>query len=94
MDKGSSTGTDEQGKRAGASKKARGRVVILSERCKGCGFCVEFCPLNVLVLSARFNAKGYHYPEVADAEKCSGCDLCGTYCPDFAVRGGRTPAKE
>ena len=75
-------------------KKAVGRVFINKERCKGCGFCVEFCPLNVLVMSSKFNAKGYHYPEVADGTKCSGCDLCGMYCPDFAVYGSRQPAKE
>lgn len=62
---------------------------MVVERCKGCGFCVEFCPLDVLVLSEGFNAKGYHYPEVVAPEKCSGCDLCGMYCPDFAVFGYR-----
>jgi 2-oxoglutarate ferredoxin oxidoreductase subunit delta len=45
----------------------------------------------VLVMSQKFNAKGYHYPEVADLDKCSGCDLCGMYCPDFAVTGKRVP---
>ena len=72
-------------------KKVAGRVSIDPERCKGCCFCVEFCPLNVLVMSSKFNAKGYHYPEVADGTKCSGCDLCGMYCPDFAVYGSRPP---
>jgi 2-oxoglutarate ferredoxin oxidoreductase subunit delta len=70
-------------------RKIRGAVTVDKERCKGCGFCVEFCPLGVLALSARFNAKGYHYPEVVAAEKCSGCDLCGMYCPDFAISGVR-----
>jgi 2-oxoglutarate ferredoxin oxidoreductase subunit delta len=70
-------------------RKIRGVVTIDKDRCKGCGFCVEFCPLGVLALSARFNAKGYHYPEVVAAEKCSGCDLCGMYCPDFAISGLR-----
>ncbi len=72
-------------------KKAKGRVKVDPERCKGCGYCVEFCPLGVLAMSAKFNAKGYHYPEVVDPDKCSGCDLCGMYCPDFAVCGKRIP---
>jgi 2-oxoglutarate ferredoxin oxidoreductase subunit delta len=72
-------------------KKNRGRVAIDPERCKGCGYCVAFCPTGVLVMSQKFNAKGYHYPEVADLDKCSGCDLCGMYCPDFAVTGKRVP---
>ncbi len=72
-------------------KKPRGFVSILPERCKGCGYCVEFCPVDVLVMADGFNAKGYHYPEVVNADKCTGCDLCGMYCPDFAIYGKRAP---
>ena len=59
------------------------------ERCKACGFCVEFCPTQVLALSTAFNSRGYHPPHVVDPEKCSGCDLCGMYCPDFAIYATR-----
>jgi len=69
----------------------RGSVVVVTERCKGCGFCVEFCPTHVLELSSAFNAKGYHPPHLLNAEKCSGCNLCGLYCPDFAIYGYREP---
>ena len=68
---------------------ARGTVQIVVERCKACGFCVEFCPTKVLALSSAFNSKGYHPPHVVAPEKCSGCDLCGMYCPDFAIFGAR-----
>ena len=70
---------------------AKGRVSIVVERCKACGFCVEFCPTKVLALSSAFNSKGYHPPHVVAPEKCSGCDLCGMYCPDFAIFGQRLP---
>jgi 2-oxoglutarate ferredoxin oxidoreductase subunit delta len=73
---------------------AKGFVTITAERCKGCGFCVEFCPTHVLALSSAFNFKGYHPPYVQDAEKCSGCDLCGMYCPDFAIYGTRIKAAQ
>ena len=43
---------------------AKGFVAITAERCKGCGFCVEFCPTHVLALSSAFNSKGYHPPHV------------------------------
>jgi 2-oxoglutarate ferredoxin oxidoreductase subunit delta len=59
------------------------------ERCKACGFCVEFCPTKVLELSSAFNSKGYHPPHAVNPDKCSGCDLCGMYCPDFAIYGFR-----
>ncbi len=68
-------------------KEPRGRVVISVERCKGCGFCVEFCPTKVLELSGEFNAKGYHPPVAVRPQACTGCDLCGIYCPDFAIFG-------
>ena len=78
--------SDKNGKSSG---KAKGHVAILPERCKGCGFCVEFCPLAVLAMANGFNAKGYHFPEVTASEECSGCDLCGMYCPDFAITSER-----
>ncbi len=68
-------------------KKPKGTVHIKKEMCKGCNFCIEFCPTDVLAFSQDFNAKGYHYPVVVNAEDCSGCDLCGLYCPDFAIHG-------
>ena len=74
--------------------RPRGRVDIKPEVCKGCGYCVAFCPLGVLKMSSRFNGKGYHYPEMVDPEKCSGCGLCGLYCPDFAIFGARVPTRE
>ena len=45
-----------------------GELHILAERCKGCAFCVEYCPTEVLELSRSFNKKGYHPPEAVNAE--------------------------
>jgi 2-oxoglutarate ferredoxin oxidoreductase subunit delta len=69
------------------AKKPRGVVMIDTELCKGCGFCIEFCPAEVLKFSEEFNSKGYHPPLVFRPEACTGCDLCGIYCPDFAIFG-------
>ena len=73
------------------TRKYRGLVFIDWNRCKGCGFCVEFCPPHVLEIGDEFNAHGYHPPFLKTAEKCTGCDLCGLYCPDFAIFGSREP---
>ena len=62
-----------------------GIVHIIEERCKGCGFCVEFCPQGVLVMSKRTNAKGYHPPEITEEGHCVNCGLCALLCPDFAI---------
>jgi 2-oxoglutarate ferredoxin oxidoreductase subunit delta len=62
----------------------RGRVYIIEERCKGCGYCVEYCPRQVLAVSNRFNAKGYHPPVVQNNE-CLNCHYCELLCPEFAI---------
>jgi 2-oxoglutarate ferredoxin oxidoreductase subunit delta len=64
----------------------QGRVFIIANRCKGCGFCIEFCPHGCLKESKRFNVKGYHPPElVFQAEDCVECGLCSLICPEFAI---------
>ena len=62
-----------------------GEVFIIKDRCKGCGYCVEYCPRDVLELSAEFNIKGYHPPYAKDPEACVQCGLCEMICPDFAI---------
>ena len=66
-------------------KIAQGIVHVIEERCKGCGFCVEFCPQHLLAMSERTNSKGYHPPEVIDDLNCVNCGLCALLCPDFAI---------
>ena len=62
-----------------------GEVVIVTDRCKGCGFCVEYCPRKVLVMSEEFNRKGYHPPKVVKSAECVNCNLCEMICPEFAI---------
>ena len=66
-------------------KIPHGEVCIIADRCKGCGFCVEYCPKDVLVLSEEFNRKGYHPPKVVKHGECVNCSLCEMICPDFAI---------
>ena len=63
----------------------RGRISIIVERCKGCSFCVEYCPCDVLAISDDFNQKGYHPPVPVRAEGCVACGLCELLCPEFAI---------
>ena len=70
--------------------EVRGRVFIRKNRCKGCEFCIEFCPQHVLVLSQDYNAKGYRYPVVVK-DACINCTLCLSLCPDYAILSKRLP---
>ena len=63
----------------------RGIVTIFEDRCKGCGYCITFCPRHVLNLASRFNVKGYHPPEVIRADDCVNCRFCEIICPEFAI---------
>jgi 2-oxoglutarate ferredoxin oxidoreductase subunit delta len=66
-------------------KIPHGELHIIVDRCKGCGFCVEYCPKGVLELSTEFNAKGYHPPYAKFQGECVNCDLCERICPEFAI---------
>jgi len=70
-------------------RPGKGTVFVRTEICKGCSFCIDFCPTDCLTFSKEFNAKGYHFPNLSAPEACTGCDLCGLYCPDFAIYGER-----
>jgi 2-oxoglutarate ferredoxin oxidoreductase subunit delta len=72
---------DEIGRR----KKKMGQVMVIEDRCKGCGFCIANCPRQVLRVSSVFNKKGYHPPEVIDTTRCVNCHFCEILCPEFAI---------
>ncbi len=69
----------------GKIKPALGEVHIKNDWCKGCGFCVEYCPTNVLEISPDYNKKGYHPPYVKTADQCRNCHFCEIVCPEFAI---------
>lgn len=66
-------------------KIIRGEIHIIKDRCKGCSFCVEYCPKEVLEMSEEFNAKGYHPPYVKKPDDCVECHLCEMLCPEFSI---------
>ena len=63
------------------------RITFTTERCKGCGLCVEACPKKILAIDTRtLNSKGYHPAGITDQEKCIACAMCATMCPDCVIK--------
>ena len=65
--------------------KKKYRILIIEDRCKGCNFCIEYCPQKILEAAVYFNAKGYHPPVYEDPGMCMGCDFCQIICPEFCI---------
>jgi len=63
----------------------KGKVVINSEKCKGCRLCIEVCPKKVLVSSSKNNHLGVYVVEIVEKEECIGCSRCAMICPDVAI---------
>ena len=52
-------------------------ITIDTERCDGCGACVEVCPTGALYLVAGKAAM--------DGTLCRQCEACLTACPNGAI---------
>lgn len=61
------------------------KVKVLGQFCKGCGYCVHFCPKKVLAFGTTRNALGLFFPVMTDAGSCVACGICATVCPDAAI---------
>ena len=77
-----------------------GKIVIDTERCKGCGLCVAVCAKAGIVISKKPNKSGYFPAEpvpsavegAANSDSfdklttsCTGCAVCAIVCPDAAI---------
>jgi len=60
-------------------------VYVAKEWCKGCRFCIEFCPQHILYETDETNERGYHIVDMADGGECIGCEMCTMVCPEFAI---------
>ncbi|MDF2699612.1 MAG: ferredoxin [Haloplasmataceae bacterium] len=65
---------------------AKGRIEVAVESCKGCGLCINACPLNLLELDTNtLNSKGYQPMRIHTPDKCIGCTFCALMCPDVVI---------
>ena len=62
------------------------KVTFDTDRCKGCGLCIDVCPKKLLVLATdQLNKKGHSPAEMTDMSKCIACAFCATMCPDCVI---------
>ncbi len=57
------------------------RVLIQVDDCKGCGLCIDACPVGVLDFADGLNSMGYR-PSHYKGEGCTGCGTCFYTCPE------------
>ena len=64
-----------------SGSRASFNIEINERFCKGCGYCVKYCPKDVIALD-----EGRHQiAKVKDAGTCIGCLSCATICPEAAI---------
>jgi 2-oxoglutarate ferredoxin oxidoreductase subunit delta len=61
-----------------------GKIIINTERCKGCGLCIQVCPKGGISISKQSNKGGY-FPAEAKNVDCTACTACAIICPDVAI---------
>lgn len=61
-------------------------VKIDAERCKECGYCINFCPQKVVLKKGiEINKRGYIPTVVVSMKDCIACGTCAKVCPDAAI---------
>ncbi|MFH1717955.1 MAG: ferredoxin family protein [Planctomycetota bacterium] len=70
-----------------------GKIIINTERCKGCGLCVGICPKQVIVISRTSNSNGF-FPAQTDNSGCTGCAMCAIMCPEAIIEVYRDGPEE
>jgi len=65
--------------------KVKGKILIDTERCKGCKYCILTCPKGCINISENFNSSGYFPAYFSKPDQCIGCAMCAVVCPEIAI---------
>jgi 2-oxoglutarate ferredoxin oxidoreductase subunit delta len=71
----------------------KGMIIIERDLCKGCAYCVQTCPLGLIIIEEKFNKKGFFPASALHMDKCTGCGMCAQMCPEVAIEVYREDEK-
>lgn len=58
------------------------KVLLTTDRCKGCNVCASHCPKGCLRIGEYINSSGYVAIQLVAGRECIGCGLCVLACPE------------
>ncbi|MGB9660392.1 MAG: 4Fe-4S dicluster domain-containing protein [Moorellaceae bacterium] len=67
------------------TENGKGLFYLYPELCKGCGLCIEKCPVKTIGWSKRLGVLGTPVVEPGHGEPCIACRQCQLICPDCAI---------
>ncbi|HOB34811.1 MAG: 4Fe-4S binding protein [Firmicutes bacterium] len=72
--------------RAFSQPGKRASFNLFPDLCKGCGLCMQKCPVKIIIWSQDLGVYGTPAVETSDQDKCIACKMCENVCPDAAIR--------
>ncbi|MEK7849405.1 MAG: 4Fe-4S dicluster domain-containing protein [Candidatus Omnitrophota bacterium] len=61
------------------------KIKINRKRCKGCQYCIIFCPKKNITLDKTLNESGVSPAVIITEDNCTGCGICYLMCPDCCI---------
>jgi len=61
------------------------KITINKKRCKGCQYCIIFCPKKNITLDKTLNENGLSTAAIISEDNCTGCGICYLMCPDCCI---------
>lgn len=67
------------------TENGKGVFHLFPALCKGCGLCLEKCPVDTIGWSKQLGAFGTPVVEPGHGKPCIACKKCQLVCPDAAI---------